>query len=285
LQVLVKLRLNVFVLLTAFFGYLVGVMAVGSGWDLSVAMTLVHTLVGTAAAAFGASVFNQLMEIREDSRMRRTANRPLPSARMLPTSAFVLGWVLSAFGIIHLGAMVGKDAAYLAGITIATYVFIYTPMKRRTSANTLVGAIPGALPPLIGWVAAGGGLWDPRGWFLFALLFLWQLPHFVSINWLCREDYEEAGYVMWSDGDVSGARSGRLAAYFCFGLAALGPWAVQMGMAGWLFGVTALLAGLGLAGLGFRFAKSGERPAFRKFFLLTLLYLPVVLTALAIDWK
>ena len=148
-----KLRLNVFVLLTAFFGYLVGVMAVGSGWDLGVAMTLVHTLVGTAAAAFGASVFNQLMEIREDSRMRRTANRPLPSARMLPTSAFVLGWVLSAFGIIHLGAMVGKDAAYLAGITIATYVFIYTPMKRRTSANTLVGAIPGALPPLIGWVA------------------------------------------------------------------------------------------------------------------------------------
>ena len=284
-QVLVKLRLNVFVLITTFFGFLLGVKTGGVGWTGATLATLLHTMVGTAAAAFGASVFNQLMEIRQDARMRRTADRPLPAARVLPMPAFVLGWVLSAFGIIHLGAMVGLEAAYLAAITIAVYVFIYTPLKRRSTTNTLVGAVPGALPPLIGWVAAGGGLGALGGWFLFALLFLWQLPHFVSINWLCREDYERAGYVMWSNGDESGARSGRLAAYFCFGLALLGPAAVWLGLSGWLFGAVAVVAGLALAWLGFGFARSGERPAFRRFFLLTLLYLPVVLTALAIDWE
>ena len=144
--------------------------------------SLFHTLLGTAAAAFGASVFNQLMEVKEDARMRRTADRPLPAQRVLPMPAFILGFLLAGFGVIHLAAMVDRGAALLAAITIATYVFFYTPLKRRSSANTLVGAIPGAIPPLIGWVGGGGGMEDPRGWFLFALLFLWQLPHFVSIN-------------------------------------------------------------------------------------------------------
>ena len=285
LQVLVKLRLNVFVLITTFFGFLLGVKSGGVGWTAETWSLLLHTMVGTAAAAFGASVFNQLIEIREDALMKRTADRPLPAERVLPMPAFILGWVLSAFGIIHLAALVTLEAGYLAAITIAVYVFIYTPLKRRSSTNTLVGAIPGALPPLIGWVAAGGGLWTTGGWFLFALLFLWQLPHFVSINWLCREDYERAGYVMWSNGDESGRRSGVLAALFCFGLAALGPVAVVLGLSGWLFGGVAVVAGLGLAVLGFAFARSGERTSFRRFFLLTLLYLPVVLTALAIDWE
>lgn len=285
LQVLVKLRLNVFVLITTFFGYLLGVKSAGAGWSSGSAMTLVHTLVGTAAAAFGASVFNQLMEIREDARMKRTADRPLPAERVLPMPAFVLGWVLSAFGIIHLGAKVNLEAAYLAAITIAVYVFVYTPLKRRSSTNTLVGAVPGALPPLIGWVAADGGLWAIGGWFLFVLLFLWQLPHFVSINWLCREDYETAGYVMWSNGDESGRRSGRLAAVFCLGLAVLGPAAALLGLSGWIFAGVAVVSGLALAVLGFRFSAAGSRRVFRRFFLLTLLYLPVVLTALAIDWE
>ena len=280
-----KLRLNVFVLLTTFFGFLVGTASVGNGWSGGTLLMLLHTLLGTAAAAFGASVFNQLMEIREDARMHRTADRPLPARRVMPMSAFVLGWLLSAFGLIHLGAMVSVESAYLAALTIATYVFVYTPMKRRTSVNTLVGAVPGALPPLIGWVAAGGGLWDVRGWFLFGLLFLWQLPHFVAINWLCREDYEKAGYGMWSNGDVSGVRSGHLAALCCLGLAALGPLAALLAITGWIFGGAGLLAGLALAVLGWKFARSGERPAFRRFFLLTLLYLPVVLTVLAIDWN
>jgi protoheme IX farnesyltransferase len=285
LAVLVKLRLNTLVVITTFFGFFIASLSGDVGWSSSRLLLLVHTLVGTAAAAFGASVFNQLMEIREDARMRRTADRPLPAQRVLPAPAFILGWVLAGFGVIHLAAMVDQTAALLAAITIATYVFLYTPLKRRSSLNTLVGAIPGALPPLIGWVAGGGALGDPRGWFLFAVLFLWQLPHFVSINWLCREQYEEAGYRMWSDGDVSGSRSGWLAAMFSAVLGALGIVAVVAGFTGWLFGVLGTACGVGLAVLAAQFARTGERPAFRRFFLLTLLYLPVVLTVLAIDWN
>lgn len=285
LAVLIKLRLNTFVLITAFFGFLIATLSTSAGWGWERVWLLVNTLLGTAAAAFGSSIFNQLMEIKEDARMHRTANRPLPAQRVLPVPAFVLGWLLSAFGIVHLSALVNQVAAVLVAITIATYVFAYTPLKRRSSTNTLVGAIPGALPPLIGWVAGGGAISDPRGWFLFGLLFLWQLPHFVSINWLCREQYEEAGFVMWSDGDQSGRRSGYLAAAFSVGLGGLGVVAALAGYTGWVFGVVGTTAGLLLAWLGVRFAQSGERPAFRRFFLLTLLYLPVVLTVLAIDWK
>lgn len=284
LATLVKARLNTFVLITAFFGFFVAVRSRG-GWVTGDWLLMFHTMVGTAAAAFGASVFNQLMEIREDARMRRTSNRPLPARRVLPFSAFILGSLLAAFGVVHLSVMVNKPAALLAAVTIGFYVFVYTPMKRRSSLNTLAGAVPGALPPLIGWVAGGGGMADPRGWYLFAVLFLWQLPHFVAINWLCREQYEEAGFVMWSDGDESGRRSARLAALFSAGLAGLTVVAPLAAFTGWVFGVTGALAGAGLALMALRFAASGERRAFRQFFLLTLLYLPVVFTVLAVDWK
>ncbi len=284
-MVLVKLRLNIFVLITAFFGFLIATLSGGEGWGLSRLMLLFNTLLGTAAAAFGASVFNQLMEIKEDARMRRTADRPLPAERVLPLPAFLLGWILSGFGVIHLAATVDRGASLLAAITIATYVFVYTPLKRRSSVNTLVGAIPGAIPPLMGWVGGGGAMADPRGWFLFAILFFWQLPHFVSINWLCREEYEEAGFRMWSDGDESGRRSGYLASLFSVVLGALALVGPLVGYTGWFFGGVGLGAGLLLAWLAAKFASSGERPAFRRFFLLTLLYLPVVLTVLAIDWN
>ncbi len=285
LAALIKLRLNVFVLLTTFFGFLIAVLSQSGAWEWAQLWILLHTLVGTAAAAFGSAVFNQLMEIKEDARMFRTSDRPLPAERVLPTWAFMLGWILCGFGIIHLAAMVDKGAATLVAITIATYVFVYTPLKRRSSINTLVGAIPGALPPVIGWVGGGGGMEDPRGWFLFALLFLWQLPHFVSINWLCREQYEEAGFRMWSDGHESGRRSGGLAVAFSVLLGGLGLSGVLLGFTGWFFGVVGLASGLLLAWLAVRFSRSGERSAFRRFFLLTLLYLPVVLTVLAIDWQ
>ncbi|MDE0826498.1 MAG: heme o synthase [Akkermansiaceae bacterium] len=285
LATLVKLRLNIFVLITAFFGYFLAVKSGGVGWGGGTWILLIHTLVGTAAAAFGSSVFNQLMEIKQDAQMGRTADRPLPAQRMLPTAAFGIGWALSAFGIIHLAVKVNIEAAYIAALTIGVYVFIYTPLKRKSSVNTLIGAIPGALPPLIGWVAGGGGLWDVGGWFLFCLLFLWQLPHFVSINWLCRQEYEDAGYVMWSNGDVSGRYSAALAGWFSVLLGFLALWAPLQGMSGWIFGVAGLLAGLVLAWLAFAFRRSLERTAFRRFFLLTLLYLPVVLTILAIDWN
>ena len=285
LLVLTKMRLNVFVLITTFFGFLLASRSGGGSFDL---MLLVHTILGTAAAAFGSAAFNQVMEVDLDARMKRTANRPLPARRMDPLFAFAIGWILSAAGIIHLAAKVGTWPAWLAAVTVAIYVFVYTPLKRVSSTNTLVGAIPGAIPPVIGWTAAGGPV-DNSAWFLFALLFLWQLPHFVAINWLCREEYESAGYKMWSDGDVSGRRSGMLAAIFALMLAALPfwPWLAGStpGVPGHVALVGGVLAGLVMGALAGRFMRDGERTSFRKLFLFTLLYLPLELGLLAIAWR
>ncbi|MDP0491988.1 MAG: heme o synthase [Verrucomicrobiota bacterium JB023] len=280
LQTLVKARLNTFVLVTTFFGYAIACR--NGGWDW---WTLVHLLIGTAACAFGSAVFNQLSEVESDALMKRTADRPLPSKRVKVEPAFILGWVLAAFGIVHLGITVGKTPAWIGAATIAIYVFIYTPMKKWSSLNTLVGAIPGALPPLMGWTAGGGGLAEAGGWYLFALLFLWQLPHFVAINWLCREEYEVAGYKMWSDGDESGKRSVSLAVAFSVGLALLALAAPLMGLAGWPYAVIGVLMAAWLVAKGMKFLKSGERQEFRRFFLLTLLYLPITLAALLIFWR
>ncbi|MFD0894934.1 heme o synthase [Luteolibacter ambystomatis] len=279
LAVLMKVRLNVFVLITAFFGYLLASRGHAFDW-----MRMLNTLLGTAAAAFGSAAFNQLMEIDLDKRMRRTANRPLPADRMDPMVAFGVGWVLSAFGILHLATLVNGLAATLTAATIAIYVFVYTPLKRLSSTNTLVGAIPGAIPPVIGWVGAGGAL-DWRAAFLFALLFLWQLPHFVAINWICREEYEQAGYKMWSNGDVSGKKSALLSTIFALMLAAISlmPWV--MGFAGWLWGVFGPLLALLMAGLAWRFRAAGDRASARKLFFFTLIYLPAALGLLAIAWR
>jgi heme o synthase len=278
LAVLMKVRLNFFVLITALFGYLLAAKGQPMEW-----LRLVHLLIGTAAAAFGSAAFNQLMEVDLDARMRRTANRPLPARRMDPLVAFGIGWVLSALGIIHLAVNVGHLAAYLTAATVAVYVFVYTPMKRLSSLNTLVGAVPGAIPPMIGWVGAGGGLgW--QAWFLFGLLFFWQLPHFIAINWLCREEYEAAGYRMWSNGDVSGRKSGLLSAVFALMLGAFSLIPAWQGFANWLWTIGGPLLALVMTALAFRFAVQGDRPSARRLFFFTLLYLPLALGVLLIAW-
>lgn len=279
LAVLTKVRLNTFVLVTTFFGYFLGSRA--HGWDW---MVLLHTIIGTAAAAFGSAAFNQLMEIDLDAKMARTANRPLPAKRMDALVAFVIGTLLCVFGLVHLSVKVDKMSAVLALITLVTYVFLYTPMKRKHSVNTLLGAIPGAIPPMIGWTAAGGAL-DGSAWFLFALLFLWQLPHFIAINWMCREEYEAAGYKMWSNGDVSGKKSGSLSMMFSALLALLAVWPWLQGTAHVAWAIIGFGLGAWMIVLAARFRKSGDRPSARKLFLFTLLYLPVALTALAVCWS
>jgi protoheme IX farnesyltransferase len=279
LAVLMKVRLNFFVLITAFFGFVLASRGGPFEW-----MRLVHTILGAAAAAFGSSAFNQLMEIELDARMKRTADRPLPSRRMDPMAAFGIGWVLCAIGIIHLAVQIGHLAAYLTAATIAIYVFVYTPLKRVSSANTLVGAIPGAIPPVIGWVGAGGGIcWE--AWFLFGLLFLWQLPHFVAINWLCREEYESVGYKMWSNGDVSGRRSGVLSAVFALALAAWSLLPQQIGFANLTWTLAGPILALVMMALAVRFAWDGRRESARRLFLFTLLYLPAALLVLTVSWR
>ena len=279
LAVLTKVRLNTFVLVTTFFGYFLG--AKTHGWDW---MQLFHTILGTAAAAFGSAAFNQLMEIDLDARMARTADRPLPSKRMDVLVAFVIGVLLSAFGLVHLSVMVNKMTAVLALITLVTYVFLYTPMKRKHSVNTLIGAVPGAIPPMIGWTAAGGAL-DESAWFLFALLFLWQLPHFIAINWMCRKEYESAGYRMWSNGDVSGVKSARLCLWFSACLMLLPLWPYLSGLATLPWLMCGVLLGVRLIMLSRNFGQAGDRASARRLFLFTLLYLPAALTVLAVCWK
>jgi protoheme IX farnesyltransferase len=280
LSVLMKVRLNLFVLVTAFFGYLLARKGMPMEWA-----TLFHTLIGTAAAAFGSAAFNQLMEIDLDAVMKRTADRPLPSRRMSPVTAFAVGWMLSAVGIIHLAVMVNGPAAYLTAATVAIYVFVYTPMKRMSSMNTLVGAIPGAIPPMIGWVGGGGGMLTSEAWFLFGILFFWQLPHFVAINWLCRAEYEEAGYKMWSNGDFSGKKSGVLCAVFSLVLAVFSLLPGIWGFTSVLWLVGGPLFGLAIMALAFRFIMDGERKSCRLLFFSTLLYLPAALALLLIAWR
>ncbi|MGA0845153.1 MAG: heme o synthase [Luteolibacter sp.] len=278
LTVLMKVRLNTFVLITTFFGYLLASRTEGFDW-----LILLHTMIGTAAAAFGSAAFNQLMEIELDARMKRTADRPLPARRMNPMLAFAIGWILCALGIIHLAVQVGHLPSYLAAATIAIYVFVYTPMKRISSVNTLVGAIPGAIPPVIGWVAAGGSV-NWMAWFLFGLLFFWQLPHFIAINWLCREEYESVGYRMWSDGDESGRRSGILSAMFALLLAAWSLLPSVLGFATIVWGIGGPLLALVMTTMAIRFAVDGRRESARSLFLFTLLYLPIALATLALAW-
>lgn len=280
LVVLMKVRLNFFVLITTFFGFLL--YSLGAGEMLW--MKLFHTIVGTAAAAFGSAAFNQLMEVDLDARMKRTADRPLPSRRMDPLVAFGIGWILSAIGIIHLAVQVGHLAAYLTAATVAIYVFVYTPLKRFSSANTLVGAIPGAIPPVIGWVGAGGQIgWE--AWFLFGLLFFWQLPHFIAINWLCRDEYESVGYKMWSNGDLTGRKSGRLSAMFAAALAVFSFLPSILGYTNLLWTIIGPILALAMMFLALKFSNDGERGSARRLFFFTLLYLPLALIVLAFAWN
>lgn len=283
---LTKARLSALVVVTTAAGYGLSTGWAGIGWGF------LHTLIGTTLTAFGAAVFNQLMEMGPDARMTRTADRPLPARRVPPAGAFVLGWVLCAFGLIHLGVKVNAEAFALGLLTLITYLFIYTPLKQRSSSNTLVGAVSGALPPVLGWVAASGphapvsGLlrWDlfvqPQSLFLFCLLFLWQLPHFLAINWMYRAEYLRGGFVMWSNDDPTGKRTARMALAWTVPLLPLCLWPPLAGFTAWWFAFPSLAATLWLLKLGLVFHGTGERADARKLFFGTLLYLPVVLIAL-----
>ena len=278
---LTKARLSALVIVTTVVGYLLASKSAGYGVDW---VSLLHTVIGGGLAAGAASVFNQIMEIEIDARMARTADRPLPQRKLPAAGAFCIGWVLAALGIIHLAVKVNFTASAIAAATLGVYIFIYTPIKCISSLNTLVGAVAGALPPLIGWFAAGGEVCVEM-WFLFSLLFLWQLPHFLAINWMYREEYENAGFVMWSNGDESGGRTSALALVFSGAL-------VCLLITPLIFAFASLWAVLGLCASGvimfllaLNFRSKRTRVAARKLFLYTLLFLPVCLGLLIIGWK
>jgi protoheme IX farnesyltransferase len=207
--------------------------------------------------------------------------RPVPAGRMRPAEALALGLVFSIFGVGYLALACNALSAILAAITITIYIFGYTPLKRSSTANTLVGAIPGAIPPVIGWAAARGAI-DAGAWSLFAILLLWQLPHFFAIAWMYREDYSRAGFRMISSDDLSGERSASQSVFFCILLLILGGLPAFVGIV--TFGYLAIelvLGGLFIA-VAMRFLKLRTAGAARSLFVTSIIYLTLLLIALVL---
>jgi len=241
-----------------------------------------HALLGTALVSAGASALNQVLERDYDGLMRRTAQRPIPSGRLHPDLALLCGVVLAILGLLELAWGANLLAALLAGGTLAGYVWVYTPLKRVSSLSTLVGAIPGAVPPVIGWAAVRGDV-EPRAWALFALLFFWQMPHFLAIAWLYRADYERGGFQMLPLSDPDGMRTSRQALIYCAALVPVSLLPCALGLAGGVYFAGALVAGAWFLLAASLFALDrGTRHA-RRLMLVSVFYLPVVLAALAAD--
>jgi protoheme IX farnesyltransferase len=269
---------NTLVLVTTALGFLLAsrerdALVARHGIDL---WTLFHAILGTGLVAAGAAAFNQIWEKDLDAKMRRTAQRPLAAGRMevLPASLFAVA--LSLAGIAQLSLGVNLLAASIAASTLLLYVLVYTPMKRITSLATIVGAVPGALPPVIGWAAAGGGL-APGAWVLFAILFFWQMPHFLAIAWLYRADYARAGFPMLPVLEPDGASTGRQAVLYAATLVPVSLALSTLGIAGPLYSAGAVLFGLAFTGAAAVFAFRRTTVAARWLFAASIVYLPALL--------
>ena len=267
---LTKARLSLLVLITTFVGFC---MASGEKLDW---LRLIHTLIGTALVAGGGAALNEVMEIDVDGLMARTRNRPLPASRMSGPVALGIGIVMAGAGVLYLGFTANPVAASLAAATLCIYLGLYTPMKRRTSLCTTVGAISGALPPVIGWAAVDGSF-GLGAWVLFGILFSWQMPHFLAIAWMYREEYAGAGLRMLRRGDRAGAVTALLALLFSVVLTAITLVPVFAKSAGPLYLAGALAFDLFLLICATRFLLDRTRAAARRLFFASIIFLPGLL--------
>jgi len=265
---LTKPRLNSLVLVTTTVCFYLGAP------DASVLWLIGPTIIGTALVAGGASALNQVYERKADGLMLRTRHRPLPSGRLLPAEARAFGIALSLIGLAVL-TYTRPLAAGLALATIVTYVLIYTPLKCRTPFATVVGAVPGALPAALGWVAASGSM-TLEAWVLFGIVFLWQIPHFLAIAWIYREDFARAGFQVLPVVEPSGRRTARYVLLFLAGLLPVSLAPAWVGMAGTPYLLGAALLGFGFAALSARFALHRSMQNARNLFAGSLVYLPLL---------
>ena len=273
---LFKARLTALVVLTTTLGFYFGARDGLGG------LLFWETLLATALLASGAAALNQYLEREADALMTRTRNRPLPSGRVSPGTALGVGVALSIIGMLWLTFRVNPLTGLLGTITLGSYLFVYTPLKRVTTLNTLVGAVPGALPPLMGWTAATGEL-GAGGWALFTILFFWQLPHFMAIAWMYRDDYARGGFRMLPVVDPEGRRTGMTAVRHTVALMAFSLAPVGLGLAGRWYAVVALALGLGFLACAVVFAARLTRESARRLFLASIVYLPVLLSVLVAD--
>jgi protoheme IX farnesyltransferase len=273
---LTKPRLNFLVLITTLGGMY---LAAPEGVALPL---LFHALVGTALVAGGAAALNQVWERDTDGLMRRTRRRPIPGGRLRPADGVWFGTLLSATGLIELTWKVNPLASAVAAATLVSYVFVYTPLKTRTSMSTLIGAIPGALPPVIGWAAATGTI-STGAIVLFGIVFLWQMPHFLAIAWLYRDDYRQARIPLLPVLEPDGRRTGRQALLYAAALWPVSLLPAAIGLADMPYIILATLLGAGLIALSAMFARARTTSTARRLFLYSIIYLPLLWIALVVD--
>ena len=266
---LTKPRLNLLVVASTLVGY-----AMADGESLGV-LRVGGFLLGTGLVAGGASAFNQVLERDLDALMRRTRTRPLPDQRLQPVEGVLFGSAITLAGLLMIVMSANLLAAAVALATLLSYVVVYTPLKRRSSFGTVIGAIPGALPPIIGWAAASGAL-SPQAWTLFGIMFLWQLPHFLAIAWMYREDYARAGFPMLPVLEPDGRSTGRQAVVYAAALVPFSLAPTLMGMAGVVYFAGALVLGLALLWLTLRFARTRSVGDARRVFFGSITYLPLL---------
>jgi protoheme IX farnesyltransferase len=271
-----KARLSLLVVATTAVGYVLA-----SRGDLSW-RGLLLTVLGTALTSSGSLAMNQYMERTRDARMERTRHRPLPAGTITPAQALRVSVASMLAGLCILAAFANLLTAALALTVVVTYLAFYTPMKPRTPLCTLVGAVCGAIPPMMGWTAAAGRL-EIGAWILAAVLFLWQIPHFLALAWLYREDYERGGFRMLPVLDRTGAVTGRMVVLYSLALLPIGLAATLAGMAGWVFLAGSVVLGMGLLALGVRLARLRTDRSARMLFFASLVYLPVMLALLVAD--
>lgn len=274
---LTKPRVVAMVLVTTVVGFYLG--AVPGQFDV---VTLAWTMVGTALAAGGTLTLNQYIEREYDARMRRTANRPIPSGRVQPAAALGFGVALTSLGLLLLTVAVDPLAGLVTAATTISYLFLYTPMKRRSSLCSVVGAVPGALPPVTGWVAATGEF-GAGAWLLFSILFLWQLPHSLAIAKLYADDYARAGFRLLPIIDRDGFSTERQIVNNCAALLLVGLLPTAFGIAGHLYFVSALILGVSFLWSGIAMARAGSVDAVRRVLFVSLVYLPLLLMMMAVD--
>jgi len=280
---LIKARLTFLVLLTTLVGFYLGFQG-----PVNYAL-MFHTVLGTALVAAGASALNQLLEREYDAKMRRTRNRPLPSGRLQPVTVMVFGGVCASAGLLYLALAVNLLTSVIGAVSLISYLFIYTPLKRVTWLNTAIGAVPGALPPLMGWTAARGEL-SAGGWALFAILTFWQLPHFLAIAWIYRDEYAKAGFKMLPVVDPNGHRTGRQAVSHTLGLLPVSLCPFLFHLTGPIYLAGALALGAAFLWFAIRFARQLQSEPSelgisraRQLFFASILYLPLLLTVMVLD--
>lgn len=278
---LTKPRINFLVLVTTGVGFLLG------SHPPFIFQRFIHTLLGTALTVAGSGVLNQWLERDLDAKMKRTAQRPLPAGRLHPRQALIFGIILSGIGLFYLAFMINFLTSFLGFIAGSTYLFMYTPLKTRTSLNTIVGAIPGAIPPMMGWSAATSQV-NFEAWVLFSILFFWQLPHFLSLASLYKDDYAEAGFQMLPSLDLNGGMTIRQIILYTSALMAVSLLPTLKGMTGSVYFFGALFLGLGFLGMGLRCAflfskKDKIREAYKGLFHASIIYLPVMLILMVVD--